>query len=374
MSMRSAASCCQDLQESAVPRGARTTRARLGGRAHISHRWLVGRVVARRGRRRDRCPCRRGSTCSFCRTSAAASRAPAPPEALDRADGEEHDRRAGRRTSGQRAGDRRRRPRRRAGPPRRRGPGTGEPRRAPEPAEGVHDASFTPAYRRPRRPRRRARPSRTSSASASISGAEHAVAVVGRRRARARARAPPRGRARSRAASRNSSAWQAASSSMARMRRVFATTRAALRAAVGAHRDVVFLVGGGRDRVDAGGVGERLVLGGEGRGGDLRDHQAGLQAAVAGQERGQAGERRVHEPLDAPLADRAELRHRDRQHVGRDGHRLAVEVAAREQLARLGEHHRVVGGRVHLDARRCAPRRRARRARRRAPAGMQRRL
>ena len=50
---------------------------------------------------------------------------------------------------------------------------------------------------------------------------------------------------------------------------------------------------------------------------------------------GRPRERRVHEPLDAPLADARELGGRDRQQVGRERHRLAVEVAAREDLARL---------------------------------------
>ena len=59
---------------------------------------------------------------------------------------------------------------------------------------------------------------------------------------------------------------------------------------------------------------------------------------------------------------------RQLERVERKRHRLAVEVAVREHLAPLGEHDRVVGGRVQLDRRPPLRRRRPRRARRRAPA------
>ena len=94
---------------------------------------------------------------------------------------------------------------------------------------------------------------------------------------------------------------------------------------------------------------EDLVLGGEGGRGHVGHHEPGVQAALAGEEGGQAGERRVHEPLGAALADRAEVGGGDGQQVGGDRHRLAVEVPARQDLARLREDHGVVGGGVHLD-------------------------
>ncbi len=59
-----------------------------------------------------------------------------------------------------------------------------------------------------------------------------------------------------------------------------------------AHRHVVFLVGRGGDGVDARGMGQDLVLGGERRGGDMGDHETRLEAALAGEEGRQAGERR----------------------------------------------------------------------------------
>ena len=50
--------------------------------------------------------------------------------------------------------------------------------------------------------------------------------------------------------------------------------------AVGRHRDVVLLVGGGRGRVGRAGGGEVLVLAHQRRGRDLGDHEAGVQAGV----------------------------------------------------------------------------------------------
>ena len=202
--------------------------------------------------------------------------------------------------------------------------------------------------------------SRSQPASHRYSSAPHAASAARRDSARAdedrraprsRARAGGRGRARRRGRARARGRPRAAPTSAAaggtrgpRRRRaarwrgrarVFATDARRLAGGGRAHRDVVLLVRGGRDRVDARGMGERLVLGGEGGGGDVRDHEAGAAARRrARQEGGQAGERRVDQPLGAALADGAELGDRDGQHVGGEGHRLAVEVAAREQLAR----------------------------------------
>ena len=81
-------------------------------------------------------------------------------------------------------------------------------------------------------------------------------------------------------------------------------------------------------------VRERLVLGRERRGGDLRDHEARVDAAVLDQERRQARQVRVDQQRDAPLGERADLGDREREVVGGEGHRLGVEVAAREHVAR----------------------------------------
>ena len=86
--------------------------------------------------------------------------------------------------------------------------------------------------------------------------------------------------------------------------------------------------------------------------------------------------RNAGRPLSVGLTSRSERRSlivascasADAQQIGGDRHRRAVEVAARDDLARLGEHHRVVGGGVGFDRRTRGARRRRRRARRRAPA------
>ena len=81
------------------------------------------------------------------------------------------------------------------------------------------------------------------------------------------------------------------------------------------------------------------------RRGDLRDHEAGVDAAVLDQERRQAGQRGVDQQRDAPLGERADLGDRERERVGGERHRLGVEVAAGEDLA-VAEHQRIVGHRV----------------------------
>ncbi len=95
---------------------------------------------------------------------------------------------------------------------------------------------------------------------------------------------------------------------------------------------------------------ERLVLADERRGHVLRDHEARVEAAVAGEKRGQpVGEARVDEPLDPPLGDARELGDRQRERVERERERLAVEVPVRDELLVVDEHERVVGRRVQLD-------------------------
>ena len=91
------------------------------------------------------------------------------------------------------------------------------------------------------------------------------------------------------------------------------------------------------------------------------------QPAVAGQERRQAAERRIDEPIGAPLADRRQRHDRGGEQVGGDGDRRAVKVAAGHDVAGVGEDHRVVGGAVGLDVDRLAHEAAARRAPRRAP-------
>jgi hypothetical protein len=73
--------------------------------------------------------------------------------------------------------------------------------------------------------------------------------------------------------------------------------------AVGGHGDMVFLIGGGRHGVDAAGMGDHPVLGDEGGGGDLGDHEAGVQAAFLDQKGGQFAHLGVDEDGGAAFGD-----------------------------------------------------------------------
>ena len=69
---------------------------------------------------------------------------------------------------------------------------------------------------------------------------------------------------------------------------------------------------------------------------------------MAGQERRQLFvQRGIHQAVDAALGDARQRRQRDRQEIQLERQRLAVEIAAGENL--LAEHQRIVGGRVQLD-------------------------
>ena len=129
-----------------------------------------------------------------------------------------------------------------------------------------------------------------------------------------------------------------------------------------AHRDVILLVRARRDRIDRRGMGEHLVLAGEGRGRVLVDHHPRVDARTGRQEgRQPAVEPRIDEQRRPALADRAQLGERELGEVERERDRLAVEVAAaddpaaagRERVDRrhaaAGEDERVVGRGVELD-------------------------
>ena len=99
------------------------------------------------------------------------------------------------------------------------------------------------------------------------------------------------------------------------------------------HADVVLLVRRGRSAVDGRRVGQVLVLAGERRGRDLRQHEAGVEARLRGQEGRQLAQRGVGEQRDAALRERADLGQRERDLIGGKRHRLAVEIAARKDRA-----------------------------------------
>ena len=97
----------------------------------------------------------------------------------------------------------------------------------------------------------------------------------------------------------------------------------------GTHGDDILLVGGGGDGVDGRGMRVDLVLADHGGGGVLDDHEAGVDASLGGQERGQAvGERGVDHTLGAALGSVGQLARGDAEEVERQGHGLAMEVAA----------------------------------------------
>ena len=113
---------------------------------------------------------------------------------------------------------------------------------------------------------------------------------------------------------------------------------------------------------------EDLALGHEGRRGDLRDHQARVEAALLHEEGRQVRQRRVDELLDPPLRDRGEVRRRDRGVVEDQPDRRAVEVPSRDDVA--PRRRRPAGCRSSCSSRAREPpaRGRRRRAPRRAPA------
>ena len=112
----------------------------------------------------------------------------------------------------------------------------------------------------------------------------------------------------------------------------------------GRHADVVFLVRRGRQRIDAGRMRERLVLGRERRRRDLRDHEARIDAAVArrGTAAGPTASRRSAARCGARRARRSR---RSRAPARRPRTRPARRGSCRRRATspRLGEHQRVVG-------------------------------
>ena len=80
----------------------------------------------------------------------------------------------------------------------------------------------------------------------------------------------------------------------------------------------------------------------------MRDHEAAIEACVFRQKRWQARDAAVDQHGNAPLGNRAHFGNRQRNAVRGQGHRLGVEVAAREHGAIIGKHQRVVGDRIGL--------------------------
>ena len=88
-------------------------------------------------------------------------------------------------------------------------------------------------------------------------------------------------------------------------------------------------------RIGRAGIGEMLVLAHQRGGGDLGDHEAGIQARIGRQERRQIDGLSVGSTISATrrcaIAPISAMRQRDL--VGGKGHRLGMEIAARNDRA-----------------------------------------
>ena len=80
----------------------------------------------------------------------------------------------------------------------------------------------------------------------------------------------------------------------------------------------------------------------------MRDHEAGVDAAVFHQEGRQLRHVFVHHHRNAALGNRADFGQCQRDVVGRHRHRLGMEIAAGEDFVVIGEHQRVIGNGVGL--------------------------
>lgn len=103
--------------------------------------------------------------------------------------------------------------------------------------------------------------------------------------------------------------------------------------------------------------GERAILAGERCCGDLSDHEAGIEARLGREERGEQTGERVRHLLDAPLRNPAQRRYGNGDLVGGHRERLAVEIAAADDVALailLDEYERIVGRAVEFDERHFA--------------------
>ncbi len=114
------------------------------------------------------------------------------------------------------------------------------------------------------------------------------------------------------------------------------------------HRNVVFLVGGGRDGVDRSRISLLLVFRNKRSCRHLRDHEAGIEPGLRREESRHARKCRVDQHGDAPFRKRADLADGKRDHVGGERHRLGVEVTARKRCIVLGEDQWVVGNAIGL--------------------------
>ena len=97
-------------------------------------------------------------------------------------------------------------------------------------------------------------------------------------------------------------------------------------------------------------MGQDFILRSHGGGGVLDDHKAGIDAALGGEEAGQAVRKGgVDHALGAALGNTGDLAAGDAQKIKGQRHGLAVEIAAGDHRLVLQEQQRVVGDGVQLD-------------------------
>ena len=114
-----------------------------------------------------------------------------------------------------------------------------------------------------------------------------------------------------------------------------------------AHRNNIFLVGVGRNGLDARGRTQCAGLTNQRRRGNLDHHEPRFEAGVCREKRGQSrGQVGIHQPLDASLRHPGERGQGDREVIEGHGHRLTVKVAARHEVS--VKHQGIVCGRVEL--------------------------
>jgi len=121
-----------------------------------------------------------------------------------------------------------------------------------------------------------------------------------------------------------------------------------------AHGDVIFLVRGRGNGIDGVRRGERFHFAGERGGGHLQDHEAGVESGMADEKSGQVARLRIGHLVDAALGNASESGESDGEMVGGHGERLAVEIAAAENVAGISENEGIVGGAVEFDGERGA--------------------
>jgi len=119
----------------------------------------------------------------------------------------------------------------------------------------------------------------------------------------------------------------------------------------GGHADVILLVRGGRQAVDARRMRQRLVLRSQRGGGHMRNHEPRVQARLGHQKRRQARQRRIDQQRDAPLCQSTDLGEHQRERVGRERDGFRVEIAAGQHgpASALIEQQRIVRHRVRFD-------------------------